>query len=281
MNFGSPDDVARLKAARDNARTPEEKLLDKLKAIKLKAEGAAAIGSEAEAQSFAEKLQSLLLEHDLSMSDIEFERMEEEPIDQHYIVLQDHGLKAKKTRTAWMERLASMIARANFCRIIVVSGTSNFWLVGRREHRAVAEYMIITLTRAVIDISKKEHTKYVWEVYKKTRSTSGARGFKDSFITAFLYRLFERIEARKAAAGASTSTALMRLSKEDAAVEQHLQLRRELDKGDPMRTKKANGLKVAAPSSQEGVKRGFKAADAINLDGKAIDNTHAKRKELA
>jgi hypothetical protein len=278
---GTPDDVARQKAARDQQRTPEEKLLDKLTALKRKAEGAAAIGSEAEAQAFAEKLQSLLLEHDLSMSDIEFERMEaEEPIGQQWVMFEKHGFKRKKTRTAWMERLASMVARANFCRIIVSSGTSNFFLVGRPEHRAVAEYMIVTLTRAVMDISKKEHTKYVWEVYKRDRSTSGAKGFKDSFITAFLMRLFERMEARKAAAGVSTSTALMRLNKEDAAVEQHMQKRRELDKDDPNSTRKAHGLKVALPSSREGVRRGQAAADAVNLDGKAIANTGTLRKQL-
>jgi len=258
-----------------------EKLLDKLSKLKAHAESAKAIGSEAEAQAFAEKLQSLLLEHDLSMSDLEFERMEaEEPIEQEYIDLEKHGIKSKKTRIAWMERLASVVARANFCRVLVSSGSSNIWLVGRREHRAVAEYMIVTLTRAIIDISKHEHGKFSYECYKKYGNTSGARGFKDSFITGFLVRLFERLEERKKKATTSTSTALMRINKEDSAVELELKRRRELKKDDPNALRKSSSLANRAPSSVAGFQRGRKAADNINLDGKGIE-TSAPRKGIS
>lgn len=262
--------------------SPTEKLLDKLQKLKRHAESAKAIGSEAEAQAFAEKIQNLLLEHDLSMSDIEFERMEaEEPIERNLVNFRQYDVKVKKIRCAWMERLASMVARANFCRIIVISGTSNFYLVGRREHRAVAEYMIVTLTRAIIDISKHEHGVYSYECYKRDGNTSGARGFKDSFITAFLMRLFERIEERKKTAGTSTSTALVRINKEDAAVEAHMKATRDLDKDDPNSTRKASGLRVAAPSSREGVRRGRAAAEKVNLDGRGIEGAATRRKELA
>lgn len=255
----------------------QDKLLDKLQKLKNMAEGAKAIGSEAEAQAFADMLQRLLLEHDLSMTDLEFERMEqEEPVGDSYVDFKRYDIKEKKTRTAWMERLASMVARANFCRILVQAGSSNFWLVGRREHRAVAEYMIVTLTRAVMDISKHEHSAYSWECYKRDGNCQAARGFKDAFITAFLLRLFERLEARKQTTGASTDTGLMRINREDAAVENEMKRRKEAKE-----TGRVNGLRVAAPSNREGVRRGRQAADKINLDGKAIDNAAAARGRLS
>jgi hypothetical protein len=257
--------------------TQEDKLLDKLQKLKRMAESAAAIGSEAEAQAFSDMLQKLLLDHDLQMTDLDFERMEaEQPIEDQWVDFSKHGVKVRRTRVAWMERLASMIARANFCRILITSGTSNFWLVGRREHRAVAEYMIVTLTRAIMDISKKEHSKYCWEVYKSDGNCAAARGFKDAFITGFLVRLFDRLEARKRTAGQSTSTALMRINKEDAAVEANIEARRE--SGD---FRKMHSLQLTAPSNREGVRRGRAAADQVNLDGRAVENTSTVRGELS
>lgn len=249
----------------------QDKLLDKLTKIKNMAEGAAAIGSEAEAQAFADMLQKLLLEHDLQMSDLEFEALATDPIEDQYVNFTEHGLKHKKTRVAWMERLAGMVAQANFCRILVSSGSSNIWLVGRREHRAVAEYMIVTLARAVEDISRKEHAKYSWEVYKRDRSTFAARGFKESFITGFLFRLFERLVAMKKTTGESTNTGLMRINREDAAVEAELQRRHELNKGEEGKLRKMGGLRVSAPANREGVRRGKAAAENIDLGGRAID----------
>jgi hypothetical protein len=271
----TPDDTAKQEADRKNRRTDEEKLLDKLAAMKRHADSCAAIGNEAEAQAFVDRLQQMLLDHDLQMSDLEFDEMDrDQPIDQVWLNYTAHGIPNKKTRTEWMERLASMIARANFCRIIVVSKTSNVWLVGRPEHRAVAEYMIVTLTRAVIDISKKAHMQYVWEVYKRDRNTHAARGFKESFVTGFLFRLFQRLEERKSAAGSSTETGLMRINREDAAVEAEMAKKRETKE-----TKKAHGLRLADPSNREGVKRGKAAAENVNLDGRAV-GTSVGRKEL-
>ena len=259
-----------------------EKLLDKLQKLKAHADSAAAIGSEAEAQAFAEKLQRMLLEHDLSMSDLDFKKLEvDDPVDREFVDLGKHGLDVKKNRVEWMEKLAAMIARANFCRILVTPGTSNFWLVGRKEHRAVAEFMIVTLTRALQDIAKKEHAKYSWEVYKKHKSTRLARGFKESFITGFLFRLFQRLEERKKQAEGSTSTALMRVNREDRAVDDYITNAQKLPKGDDQRLMKMRGLAKPELKSQEGIKRGIKAADDVNLDPRAIDRSTGERKELA
>lgn len=258
-----------------------DKLLNKLAGLKRMAEGAAAIGSEAEAQAFAEMLQKLLLDHDLEMSDLEFAEMAKEKIEDSYLNFSQHGIKAKKTRTAWMEKLSAIICRSNFCRIIVQPKSSNIWIVGRREHRAVAEFMVVTLTRAVIDISKKEYAKFYYECIRQDGHPERARGFKDAFTTGFLYRLFQRLEERKNAASDANAIALMRLNREDAAVEQEMQRRRELNKDDPSATFKKKALKVAEPENLEGLKRGVKAADGIDLGGRAIESTGTTQRRLS
>lgn len=254
----------------------QEKLLDKLTKLKRHADSAKAIGSEAEAQAFAEKLQSLLLEHDLQMSDLDFEKLAvDEPIGDNLVDFAEYGIPVKKSRVAWMQTLAVMVAKANFCRVLVYARSSNFTLVGRAEHRAVAEYMIVTLTRAVMDISKTAHTKYIWEVWKRDHSTAAARGFKDSFITGFLYRLFERIEARKNAAAGSSSTALVRINRETQAVDDEMTRRQVAGQ-----TRKMHGLRLADPSNREGIRRGKDAADKVNLDGKAVAGSAGDHAQL-
>lgn len=258
--------------------SPNDKLLDKLSKLKKMAEGAAAIGSEAEAQAFADKLQAMLLDHDLQMSDIDFEKLAvEEPIEDEYVDVSKHGVKHVKSRVAWMERLAGMVARANFCRILIVPNSNNFYIVGRREHRAVAEYMIVTLMRAVQDISKKEHAKFSWECYKRDKSTYAARGFKESFITAFLVRLFERLEELKRTASDSTSTALVRINREDAAVEKNLADRREAGMFGPKR----KGLMLSRGNNYEGATRGRAAADKVSLAGKAVGSNPTNKGQLS
>lgn len=251
-----------------------DKILDKLRKLKAHAESAEAIGSEAEAQAFADKINAMLLEHNLELSDLEFEALEEEqPVDREYVDLRRHGIKSKKVRTAWAERLASIVARANFCRVIVQPGSNNFWLVGRREHRAVAEYLIVTLTRAAEEISRKEHARYSWEVYKRDKSTYAARGFREAFLQAFVMRLFDRLEARRRATVVET-TALVRVDRETRAVDDFMD---QLKKNKTVRS--GSSLQRSTGSHAEGVRRGRAAADAANLEGRAVE-TSTQRREI-
>lgn len=245
-----------------------EKILDKLQKIKAHAESAAAIGSEAEAQAFAEMLNRLLVEHKLEMSDLEFERQDAtNPVDQALINFSDEGVKVRRTRVSWIEKLASLVARNHCCRILVHPGSSNITLVGRREDRAVAEYMIVTLVRATESMSKKEHQKYCWQVYQRDGNCSAARGFKEAFITGFIRRLFDRFEEikRQRESETNTSTGLMRISKDDAAAEAFV---------EALKPKKATALARLEVNNGEGYRRGVKAADSVNLKANAIGSTN-------
>lgn len=252
------------------------RILNKLTKLKNMAEGAAAVGNEAEAQAFAAMFQRLMTEHKIEMSDLEFAKLEEsDPVARYeidYSKYRGTGYKETKVRVAWMERLASIIARAHFCRIILWSGSNRISLVGRKSDVQVAEWMIITLQRAAEKIATHAHSAYSWEVYKVDRNTSRARGFKGAFLQAFIMRLAERYEnERNSQVGTSQSTALVRVRKEEAAVEDFMK-----KLADSKQTKKSTQLRRLAEHHGEGIRRGRAAADKINLTGKAVAGNETK-----
>jgi hypothetical protein len=266
--------------------TAQDRLLDKLQKIKAMAEGAKVIGSEAEAQAFADMLNRLLTEHKLEMSDLEFEKLDEaEPVERETLHetmarekrLREAGVRTRKVRVDWMERLASTIARAHHCRIIVLPGSSMVSLVGRRSDRAVAEYMIVTLTRAAEGLAEKELGKYRWEVYKRDGKTEAAAGFKRAFLRSFVLRLMERFDElrRQRTEASDGSMALMRIDHEQKAADDFMQKLR-----DDKATQSAPGLRRQVEHHGEGVRRGRTMADGVGLEGKAIETNATNRKEL-
>jgi len=268
----------------------KEKVLDRLQKIKAHQESAEKIGSVEEAQAFAEMLQRLLLKHNLEMTDLEFEQHEQdEPIDQFTINWEEHGLKTKRMRIEWEETLASIVARANFCRILVHHDSNRITLVGRKSDAQVAEYLIVTLrrsakkiaynslnefirenkTKAICRICFKTKDLHVFELHDFLRETlTDHHGFKASFITAFVNRIRERLEETKKTV-VNTSTALVRVDKVEAALRNYMA---QFGKAKSKALGSVNGN-----SNAEGWRRGRAAADAINLKGNAINTGNASK----
>jgi len=248
-----------------------DKIVDKLLKLKAMAEGAEAIGNEAEAAAFAEAFQRLMTTHKIEMTDLEFKAQEEtDPVAEHRIdyTKYDANYKPKKVRIAWMETLSSIVARAHFCRILVYPGSSRIALIGRKQDAVVAEWMIVTMQRATEKIADKELQKYRWEVYKRDGNCAAAQGFRGAFIQAFVGRIKQRYdEIRREQAATVTGTGLMRLSKEMKAADAFIERQKE--------EKKYSNTKSLRRQSEwhgEGARRGANAADKINLGGKAVDS---------
>jgi hypothetical protein len=241
----------------------KEKILDKLQKIKKHQESAEEIGNEAEAQAFAEMLQKLLFTHRLEMSDLDFEKMEaEEPIETHPIRYPE-DLKHKRSRVVWRERLTSIVARAHFCRILVRSGSSQCTLVGRKSDVEIAEYMIITLMSTCRKLSKQAESKY----RRETGLGSGS-GFRDSWLAAFIARLEQRFTELRRDHETSSSVALVRVNKSEAAVNDFMK-----------KFGKATQIGRLEATNSEGWHRGRAAADAINLRANAM-GASARVKEI-
>lgn len=237
-----------------------EKLLNKLAKIQAHAESAEEIGNEAEAQAFAGMLQQLCLKHKIAMSDIQFQEEEKsEPIKERHMDFDKGKIKKKASRIQWQEHLAIVIAEAHFCRVLVHSGCNTITLVGRESDMAVAEYLFVTLARAIDKMANKAHGKLYREHFAKG-TTAKMKGFKSSYKNAFINRLTERFEEQKEQAVQESSTALVRVEKIEEELVDHMK-----------RYDKATGLSTHRQFNADGVIAGREAADSIDLKGNGIN----------
>lgn len=199
----------------------QEKVIDKLRKLNAHAESAAKLGNEAEAQAFASMVQRLLLEHKLSMTDVEWEQREaEEPVERRYVDFEKHGLRNKKARVPWTEKLANIVARAHDCRMLLAGRhTNRVVFVGARSDVQQCEYTFIVLVRLAERVAERAYVKYFYECQAASDVTL-ARGFKINFLWGFLVRLQERLEAERSATRAGATTlALVHVSKALARVD--------------------------------------------------------------
>lgn len=268
-----------------------DKLLQKLAKMKAQAEGAAAIGSEAEAQAFAQKLQELLLHHKIHMSDVEAINLEqEEPITEHFVDFKAGSIPFKKRRVEWSENLASVVAWAHFCRLLVHRGSNYITFVGRESDCQVAEYMFVTLHRAVDKIADEAYAAFTLEcvdecAYCGAKKSScqqryhefepnwaRARGFRPSFVKAFVARLARRLYEHRDEAVKGNSTALIRVQGAESAVVKYM--KEKYDK------KKAEEIGGERSVNYEGHRRGRAAADKVNLQANALTGDDQNVKKL-
>ena len=117
----------------------KQSVMDKLAKLQSHADSAKAIGNEAEAEAFAAKVAELLVTHKLSMTEVEFAaQAEDDPVDGAYVDYAKYAPdQSGRTRVWWQETLIDVVARAHFCRIMVVPGSSRIFLVGRGSDRQV------------------------------------------------------------------------------------------------------------------------------------------------
>lgn len=235
---------------------PHEKILDRIRKLHAKAVSAKQMGSSAEAEAFSAKVSQMLAEHRLNLSDLEMTEMErQEPVAEGLV---NTGMGRK--RVAWVENLVGTVARAHFCRILVVSGSSTYYIVGRKSDREVVEWMVSWLIPWVWDKSFKEmHAARKRE--KAAGNFYGARGFRISYLNGFVSRLGERFREMRAqveteARAGGKGTALIRLNNADQAVASYVAEKyTKTASSVGQRTRNASGFAA-----------GRKAADGVSLN---------------
>lgn len=274
-----------------------DRIVEKLRRIKAHMESARKIGSDAEAEAFAAMMQRMMLEHEISMTDIEVaNRDAQEPVDMHWIDYSKYGKKDQPTgaRVRWREQLAMIIADAHFCRILVTLGSSRITLVGRKADCEIAEWMIVTMTRMVHEMALKEWWKE-WrrlggaKSYEDNRRVrEGLKGFRPSYQNAFINRLqhryHEELERMRREhtphpswGGDATSTALVRINNKALAVQDYM----TKHYGDK-KSKAGRLTRDSNAAHEEGWRKGTEAADRVNLRSNAVAaGTRRDIKQLA
>lgn len=241
-----------------------EQVLDKLKKLVAMAKSAEAIGSEKEAMAFAVKVQELLSEHKISMSEVEYKDSDNaDPVDMHQVDFASAGIKVKSGRVFWQEQLAHTVCSAYFCRVIVKTGSSRLYFVGRDSDFTAAEQVFLYLCRVAMRLVDVEYVRYFYEC-RKAGTVELARGFRKSYLSSFSNRLDERYREERERIKrehASSMTALVRL--EDAVTVVGNYMKKLRSSG---RTQRAGNL---SPSEQdqneEGMRRGKRDANMVPI----------------
>jgi hypothetical protein len=119
------------------------------------------IGSIAEAEAFAGKIQQLLIDHKLSMSDVKATDVKPEtPISEHTVFADALGYGNLKKRWDYLCYLSSIVAEAHFCRTMVSKDGGTIWFVGKEGDRWLAEKIFRYLATLGIELGSKALRAY-------------------------------------------------------------------------------------------------------------------------
>jgi len=269
-----------------------QKIINKLLKMQKSREGEAHLGNMAAAESFAAAINKMLIEHELNPSDLDFARASgNDPImeiavhrDGHQFIDNDGKiwkLESKKTRVAWQETLARIVANAHLCSFLIQLHTNNITFVGTKSHATVAEYVYGTLAVTTEAMARIE--SYIFRLkMKKAGDVKRARGFHEAWLAAFIDRIGQRFaDARREAIKTVThdvpgaeSQALVRLNGSLAKVQRYMD-----DKFQKER-KYASALTGPRGYHEEGTAAGRAAADRMPIGRRGVSGSRSPRGQI-
>jgi hypothetical protein len=166
-----------------------DKAFEKLQKLIRHEQSAREIGSLAEADAFATRIQTMLDEYHIALADVPLEDQPVDPVIHSDGVEANDGLPHLPHRVAWLEKLAGGIAQGNYCRFVMTSHSSKISFAGHRSDVSVCEYMFNTLARNALRL---EHEK----AEAARRDGTYSRAFKNQFLygyaTSINYRLWKK-----------------------------------------------------------------------------------------
>jgi hypothetical protein len=139
-----------------------DKIKDKLRKLLNQKLGEEKLGNLAAAESFAAKIQELLIKHKLEFSEIESPEEERtNPIEMITIMPTAWGEEMLPKRVVWAEELGSIIAESLFCRCLALQDANCIMFVGRREDVKIAREVFVRIIKAGVSICETEIAKAV------------------------------------------------------------------------------------------------------------------------
>ena len=185
---------------------------DKIRKLIAHERSARNIGNLAEAEAFASKVQDLLLEHKLSMSELE---------DQANPLGSEVGSPTKPLRRGenWSYRLARAVCDACFCKVAAARGTNRLVFIGREVDRSVA----VEMWRFLRDLALEFAVDDVQRVAKVRRKMSPA-SIRTRYLTGFAVAIGIRLAMdRRSAEVRAGSEGLVLLNRAIEAVHEFQQ----------------------------------------------------------
>lgn len=257
-----------LRAIENQQTDHREKVIARLVKMQASRDGEAKLGNSAAAEAFAEAINRMLLDHELSPSDLDYARAtDNDPVIELSVNRGNYKIEEKQTRVAWQESLARIVAKAHLCTFLIRPGSNSITFVGTKSHATVAEYVYGTLVPVAVQLGLREYRTFRYECVKRDGHKRAANGFKEAWLSAFLSRIEERFtEARHAAVTAApegTSVALVRLNGALRKVDQYIDDKFKRRSG----AQPLNRLRVR---NAEGAARGRAAADRMTIGRRGV-----------
>lgn len=247
-----------------------DKLHERLAKLKAHAESAAKIGSEAEAQAFATKLNQMLLEHGMEISDIEWEsEVKEKAVHLDFFASRCTEIPKwarKDVFATWACELALMVAEFSGCRVLVLGNTASkirgVVFIGLKLNAETALETMKYLYPAAVMIAQRAYDKEYNKLYLAKLNTDPVKGYRTSFLIGFVQRLRQRFKAhREEMRSQFTGTALVRIS--DALTVASAEVAKISDI-------KEVKLREDRVTNADGYRDGQKRANDMNIGGKQL-----------
>lgn len=128
--------------------------IERLKKLLNKAESAKEIGSLAEANAFSAKISKLLLELNLSMSDLKDLNKEKSDVSE------SEGIEfSSMFGKTWSIELANQLAKHNFCTLIF--NTYCLYLIGKTENIVHVRHMLEFLQGEFLKLASEDYSKTI------------------------------------------------------------------------------------------------------------------------
>ncbi len=177
----------------------------KIAKLHAKAESCEDLGNQEEAAAFAAKVQELLTQYKLDLTEVAIAKLDtEDPMGRGYT--KDWG----ERRVLWQETLGQAVAKAHFCRMLVITSSSMLVYVGRGTDREIAVWVFNYLVDEIRRLSQKAYDRYYWEM-EKAGTPWEAKGYRNSYVDGFVIAVAERYrkERKEREKDAKTGKALI------------------------------------------------------------------------
>lgn len=247
-----------------------DSIVERIKKLSAHADSAAKIGSQAEAEAFAAKVSSLLLEYNLSLSDIPVDERPDDRIDRTHFDPLAYGLKAKKSRVLWQEQLAVIIAEANFCRVFVSVGRNSVSFIGKAHNRDVVVWLYSQLVAGIEATADKEYVRFFYKCRDEGDVTK-ARGYRGSFLLGCVTAIASRLKKDRLALLDINPSAQALVLASDHELEAY---------AESNSAGKASTLNGPSDHNTAGLQEGFKYGHSIDIDDTLRKKDRAKQAAL-
>lgn len=140
--------------------TPEElKLISRVQKLHAMAEGARAVGSLAEAETFMEGVERTLAKHNLESSVLSMDlRDHVDPLG--YSSCWGARKRHRTKPVRWAQFMAAVVAEAHFCVSLASVSSSGIWFYGRKSNHEMAVKMYLYLRDLAETLGWRAYRKY-------------------------------------------------------------------------------------------------------------------------